>query len=290
MPPRATWKGHMKLSLVSFGVRIFNATTTATRISLNQLHKDCNSRLKQKMVCPVHGDIERAEIAKGYEYEEGKYVIIEPDELEALEQATSRTIEIDLFTTAESIDPTYLDAPYYVAPEGAVAESAFRVIREAMRKSGKVGVGRMVLHGAEHVITLEVKDTGFRMFKLRAASEVRPPAQYFEDIQNGEVDRNQLKLAEGLIESMTAPFQLREIRDSYQEALRALIQAKIEGREPAIVQESQVAQTFNFMDALKRSVEQAESAGRKKPKPAAGAKKPPARSIKPAAEKKRKKA
>ncbi|HVP73020.1 MAG TPA: Ku protein [Phycisphaerales bacterium] len=289
MPPRPIWKGHLRLSLVSFGVRLHNATSTTSRITFNQLHKGCNNRLKQKMVCPVHGEVERSEIAKGYEYEEGKYVIVQPEELEKLEAASSKTIDIDQFADVEDVDPVYFDAPYYVAPDGAVGEAAFRVVRDAMAKAGKVGIGRMVLHGAEHVISLQAYDKGFRLFKLRAASEVRTPDEYFEEVSAGSLDKTQLKLAEDLVSTMSAPFEAKDVKDRYQEALKDLIEAKIAGKEPAIVEEAQVAETYNFMDALKRSVAEAEKAGKAKPAP--GKKKPAAKSVKPAAAKKvRKKA
>jgi DNA end-binding protein Ku len=287
MPPRPIWKGHLRVSLVSFGVRLHNATSTTSRIAFNQLHKDCNNRLKQKMVCPVHGEVERSEIVKGYEYEEGKYVIVEAQELEKLEAASSKTIDIDQFADAEEVDAVYLDAPYYVAPDGPVGEAAFRIVRDAMKKAKKVGIGRMVLHGAEHVISLQPFDKGFRLFKLRAASEVRAADEYFEEIAAGAADKTQLKLAEDLVATMTAPFQAKDLKDRYQEALRDLIEAKIAGKQPAIVQEAQVSETYNFMDALKRSVEQAEKAGRAKPAP--GKKKPAAKSVKPAAARKERK-
>jgi DNA end-binding protein Ku len=277
------------VSLVSFGVRLYNATSSTSRISFNQLHKNCNNRLKQKMVCPVHGDVDRSEIVKGYEYEEGKYVIVDPSELEKLEAATSKTIDIDQFAKAEDVDPMYLDAPYFVAPDGPVGESAFRVVRDAMEKADKIAIGRMVLHGAEHVISVQAFEKGFRLFKLRAATEVRKPDEYFEDIAASATDKTQLKLAENLVETMTAPFEVHDVKDRYQEALKDLIEAKISGKAPAIVEEAQVVETYNFMDALKRSVEQAEKGV--KTKPAAGRKKPAAKSVKPAAAKRvRKKA
>lgn len=287
MPPRPIWKGHMRVSLVSFGVRLYNATSSTSRISFNQLHKGCNNRLKQKMACPVHGDVERSEIVKGYEYEEGKYVIVDPAELEKLEAASSKTIEIDQFAEADEVDPVYLDAPYYVTPDGPVGEAAFRVVRDAMKSAKKVGIGRVVLHGAEHVISLQPFDKGFRLFKLRAASEVRDPAEYFEDVSQAAADKTQVKLAENLVATMTAPFEATDVKDRYQEALKDLIEAKIAGKQPAIVEEAQVSETYNFMDALKKSVDQAEKAG--KVKPAQGKKKPAAKSVKPAAAKKERK-
>ena len=167
MPPRATWKGHLKLSLVTIAVRVYNATSSAGRIMLNQLHKDCNCRLKQQMVCPIHGNVERGDIVKGYEYEKDRYVVIDPEDLERVQVETTKAIEITSFVDPGELDPIYLNAPYYLAPDGPVAEGAFRVIREAMLKTGKVGIGRFVIGGREHFVALDVKDRGLVMTTLR---------------------------------------------------------------------------------------------------------------------------
>lgn len=286
MPPRANWKGHLKLSLVAIPVRVFNATSSAERISLNQLHKGCNSRLRQQMVCPIHGNVGREDIVKGYEYEKDRYVIIDPEEIEKIQVATTKAIEITQFVDPGELDPMLLDAPYYVAPDGPVAEEAFRVVREAIRKSGLVGIGRYVIGGREHQVAIQVKDRGLLMTTLRAASEVRNAAPYFEEIRNGEVDKGQLKLAADLIRNMSSSLDTAEITDRYQTALLGVVKAKIAGTAPSIVEAVEVDRTFNFMDALKASIEGAA------PKAAAAkkAKKPPAKSVEPAAKKKRKKA
>ena len=287
MPPRATWKGHLKVSLVAIPVRAYNATTSAGRINLNQLHKDCNSRLRQQMVCPIHGNVDRADIVKGYEYEKDRYVIIDPEDLERIQVETTKAIEIISFVDPAELEPLYLNAPYYLGPDGPVAEEAFRVIREAMRRAGKVGIGRFVIGGREHRVVLEVKDRGLLMTTLRGAEEVRDPSGYFDDIRNGEVDKGQLKLAADLIKSMTAALETSELKDRYQEALLGVVKAKVEGTEPAVVEAAKVDRSFNFMAALKASIGEppAKRAGKKAPR-----KKPPAKSVKSATKKKRKKA
>ena len=278
MPPRANWKGHLKLSLVAIPVRVYNATSSAGKITLNQLHKDCNSRLKQQMICPIHGSVERAEITKGYEYEKDRYVIIETEEIERIQMATTKAIEITQFVDPDELEPIYLSAPYYVAPDGPIAEEAFRVVCEAIRKSGKVGIGHYVIAGREHLVALEVKDRGLLMTTLRAATEVRKPHTYFEEIQEGKIDKSKLKLASDLIKSMTGPLVTGEIRDRYQEALLGVVKAKIEGTEPAVVESVEVESGFNFMDALKASIDKAPrkaATGKKK----VIRKKPPAKSV-----------
>ena len=280
MPPRPIWKGHLKLSLVSFAVRLHSATESSTKIRFNFLHRECGQRLKQQMICPVHGEIPRSEMVKGYEYEEDRYVVVEPEELKRLEAATSKTIEMDQFVDAAELEPIYLDRPYYLAPDGKVAQQPFQVIHEAMKRTKKVGIGRMVMHGSEHIVALQLEGKGFRLTTLNSADEIRKPQEYFEDIGDGKADAKQVNLAETLIDSITQPLDVREFRDRYQEALHKLVQAKIEGEdEPVIAEPADVAKTFNFMEALRASVGELEG----KPAKNAKRKKPPAKSVQPAA-------
>jgi DNA end-binding protein Ku len=266
MPPRATWKGHVKLSLVSFAVRVYNATGSASKISLNQLHKGCNQRLRQKLVCPEHGDVEKSEIVKGYEFEKGRYVVVDPEDLERIQLETTKTIE------------------NYVAPDGPVAEEAFRVIRDAMRKVNKIGIGRFVVGGKEQLVALDVEGRGLLMTTLRSAAEVRGSDAYFEDIPNGAIDGKQLELAEELIKGRTAELDTSTFVDRYQEAMLGVIKAKVEGKEPQIVEEVEMANPLSFMDALEASLGRA-AAEKKKTR-----KKPPAGSVKKTARQVRKKA
>jgi DNA end-binding protein Ku len=284
MPPRPIWKGHLKLSLVSFAVRLHSATETSTRIRFNYLHRDCGQRLKQQMICPVHGEIPRTEMVKGYEYEEDRYVVVEPEELKRLEAATSKTIEMDQFIKQDQLESIYLDRPYYLAPDGKVAQQPFYVIHEAMNRTRKIGIGRMVMHGSEHMVALQLEGKGFRLTTLNAADEIRNPQEFFEDIAGAKADAKQVHLAESLIDSITEPLEVGKLRDRYQEALHKLVQAKIEGEEePVIAEEEDVAKTFNFMEALRASVGELEG----KPARQIKRKKPPARSVQPAAKRRK---
>lgn len=268
MPPRASWTGHIKCSLVSFPVRIYNAITASSRISFNQLSRKTNNRLRQQMVDPEEGEpVDRADIVKGYEYEKDHYVIIDDSDLEKIRLETARVIDLQQFVHAEELDPLYLENPYYVAPDGPVAEEAFRVFREAMKAKKQVGIGRLVLSGREQIVAMGVKDKGFVLTTLRYAAEVRSSTAYFEDIRNGEVSKPNLKLAEQLIASLTRPFDPAKFTDRYQDALMEVIKAKIEGTEPVVAQEVEMGTVINLMEALKQSV-------------AAAPKKPPAKSIK----------
>ncbi|MCI0362576.1 MAG: hypothetical protein L0Y44_08405, partial [Phycisphaerales bacterium] len=163
MVPRPTWKGFLQLSLVTFGVRLYTATTSASKITFNQLHKGCGQRLRQKLACPAHGEVERSDIVKGYEHEEGRYVVVDQAELDALEAKASKTIEITQFSDPKELQPIYHDRTYYVAPDGPVAEQGFRVIHKAMQKSGKIGIGRFVIHGSEHIVALAPEGRGFTL-------------------------------------------------------------------------------------------------------------------------------
>ena len=274
MPPRASWTGYLKLSLVTIPIRLYNAIGSTSKISLNQLHKNCNQRLKQQMVCPIHGKVEKEDIVKGYEFEKDKYVVIDEADLEGLALETTKAIEITQFIERSQLNPVYLNAPYYVGPDGPIAEEAFRVVREAMRQSGKMGIGRVVMSGKEHVIALDVEDKGFKLSTLYYSSEVRSGAPYFEDIRNGDVDPKLLEMARQLIEQYTVDFNPEQYKDRYQDALLEIIKQKIAGTTPVVIQRTEVGKVVNFMDALKQSVAQL---------PAKVSRKPPVESVKPAA-------
>ena len=272
MPPRATWKGQLKLSLVSFPIRLHNAISSTNRVSLNQLHAQCHRRLKQQMICPEHGAVERSDIVKGYEFEKNNYVVIEDEDLDKIRLESVKTIELTQFIDADELQPIYLNTPYYVAPDGPVAEEAFRVIREALRRSHKIGIGKVVMSGREYVVALDVLDKGFVLNTLRSAAEVHKPAAYFEDIRDGEIADDQLQLAQTLIDSKAAPLDEAKFVDRYQDALLELVKAKIAGAEPVAAPEEEAEKVINLMDALRQSV-------------ASLPKKPPAKSVKQAKKK-----
>ena len=301
MPPRAMWTGQLRFSLVTIGVRLYAATESAGRVSLNQLHKGCHQRLKQQMVCPLHGPVERDDIVKGYEYEKDTYVIIEKEELENLRLETTKTIDLVEFVPSDGVDPLFIDAPYFLGPDGPVAEEAFRVIREALRKTDRVGIGKLALHSREHIIALRPSGNGMLLSTLRYASEVRSPVEYFKDIENGQVDKEQLDLAMTIIKKKAGKFDAEEFTDRYQDAFMKLIKDKAQGAVTIEAPAEEAPVTFNFMEALKRSVEdtgerpaeKAEAKSGEKPAKAAGKipRKPAAKSApsQPAAQQKKRK-
>ena len=261
MPPRAMWTGQLRLSLVSFGVRMYAATESSKRVSMNQLHKDCHQRVRNQLSCPTHGTVARDDIVKGYEYEKDSYVIISAEDMESIRLPSSKTIDLVQFVDADEIDALYYNAPYYLGPDGPVAEEAFRVIREAMKRSNKVGLGKLVLHGREHVVALRVSGKGFLMTTLRYASEVRGNDEVFTDITDGSVEKEQIALAESIMKSKTAAFDPGKFHDQYQEAFFKVVKSKIEGEQPVFVEPDEAPPAFNFMDALKKSVAEADTAG-----------------------------
>jgi DNA end-binding protein Ku len=268
MAPRASWTGFLRLSLVTIPVRLYNAVTSTSRVSLNQLHKNCNLRLRQQMVCPEHGAVGKDEIVKGYQFEKDKYVVIDNADLQKIKLETTKTIELIQFVDANELDLVYLNTPYYVTPEGPVAEESFRIVREAMREANKVGIGQVVMLNREQVIALRVQENGFTLNTLHYAEEVRNAQTYFGEIKNGSVDKSQLSLARQLVNNLTLPFDPGKFVDHYQNALLEIVKAKIEGSEPVLVQKAEHGKVINLMDALKQSLARSEGTGtevRKKP-------------------------
>ena len=256
MALRASWSGYLKLSLVTIPVRMYNAISSTSRVSLSQLHKNCQHRVRQQLICPEHGKLEREDIVKGYEYEKDKYVVIDESDLQKIKLETNKTIDLIQFVKPDEVDPMFFDKTYYMTPDGPMAEDAFRVVREAMRKANKMAIGRVVMLGKEHLIALRVQDKGFTLSTLHYASEIRQAAPYFEEIRNGEVDKDQLALATLLVENNTAAFDPGQFTDRYEEALLEVIKAKIAGSEPVVVQQVEAGKIIDLMSALKQSLAQ----------------------------------
>lgn len=270
MAPRASWKGYLKLSLVSCPVRLYPATSTNDRVRFNQLHKDTHNRINMKPVDPELGLVERADLVKGYEYEDKKYVIIDDSDLEAVKLETNHTLAIEAFVEGGEIDSIWQDTPYYLAPDGAMAEETFAVLREAMAKAGKVAIARLVLSSRERVVTIAPRDRGMYVCTLRGPGEVRATSGYFGDIPDVKPDPEMLELAEALIAQKTTAFDPKAYDDRYEAALMAMIKEKLKGHKPIIAAEPARGNVVNLMDALKQSLGQAKppAASRSKPAPA----------------------
>jgi DNA end-binding protein Ku len=275
MAPRASWKGYLRLSLVSCPVRLYPATSAKERITFNQLHKKTHNRINMKPVDPELGLVERSDLVKGYEYEDKQYVIIDETDLESVRIESNHTMNIEAFVEEHEVDVIYQDLPYYLAPDGAMAEETFIVLREAMRKTGKLAIARLVLSSRERIVTIGPRENGMFVCTLRNPNEVRGTAEYFNTIPIGKPDPEMLELAERLIEQKFTRFDPGNYEDRYEIALMQMIKEKLKGHKPIIAAAPERGNVINLMDALKASLSQskppAKSKGKAEPaaKPAA---------------------
>lgn len=257
MPSRPYWKGHMRLSLVTFAVALYPVIATSGRIAFHQLQKGTGCRIREKKVCPDSGaEVASGDIVKGYEYEKDHYMVVEDEDLEKVRLETRKTIELIQFFQATEVDPIFYDKPYYVVPDGAMAEEAYAVVREALARSGQAALGRVVLSGRERLTAVMPRDKGFVLHTLHANDLVRKPAAYFADIRSevGPDMADEVAVAEQLIARKSAPFDPRKFVDRYEEALRAVIDEKLKGREAVVEAAPSPGNVVNLMEALKRSL------------------------------------
>jgi len=256
MAPRASWKGYLKLSLVSCPVRLYPATSSQDRVRFNQLHKDTHNRINMKPVDPELGLVERSDLVRGYEYEDKKYIIVDDSDLDAVKIETNHTLNIEAFVEGEDVDSIWQDTPYYLAPDGKMAEETFIVLREAMRKAGKVAIARLVLSSRERVVTIAPREAGMYVCTLRAPNEVRATSTYFDEIPDEEPDKEMLELATALIAQKSTKFDPKAYEDRYETALITMIKEKLKGHKPIIAAAPERGNVVNLMDALKASLGQ----------------------------------
>ncbi|UXN69254.1 Ku protein [Devosia neptuniae] len=275
MAARASWKGQLRLSLVSCQVKLFPATSASERISFNQLHKETHNRINMKAVDPELGLVERSDLVRGYEYEPKQYIIIDDADIDAVRIESNHTMNIEAFVDAGEVDVLYQDTPYYLAPDGAMAEETFVVLREALRKSGKVAIARLVLTSRERVVTIGARETGMFVTTLRNPNEVRGTAEYFDNIPVGKPDPEMLDLAQKLIEQKVTTFNPKDYEDRYEQALMAMIREKLKGHNPIIAAAPERGNVINLMDALKASLGEAKPAAKSKTKAAPAPKESP---------------
>jgi DNA end-binding protein Ku len=251
--PRASWNGFLRLSLVSCPVSLVPATTEAKRIRFNQLNGKTGNRVQQQLIDSQTGEVvDRDEIVKGYEFARGQYVTITDDELKSLQIESSKIIDLDRFVDRDEVDPVYLDASYYVYPDGKLAAETFRVIGEAMARKNKVGLGRVTMSSRERLVLVEPRGAGLVMSTVRSDDEVRPAE--FGAPEKGEVDADMVAIAETIIERRSGAFDPASFRDRYQDALRELVAEKTKGQVVATREVAEPAKVVNLMDALKRSL------------------------------------
>jgi DNA end-binding protein Ku len=260
MKPRSIWKGHLKLELITLPVRLYTMLNEAEKVSFNQLHKGCHQRLRQELVCPIHGKTERDQIVKGYEIEPDRYVVVDPTELDAIKLESTRCIELIQFVAAANLDPALLDTPHYLGPDGPVSESAFAVLREAMRRRKRIGLGQVIMGGRERLVALRPEGKGMVLTSLRHPAEIRQADQVFEHVAQQKPDPAPLKLAEQLIENKVGDFDPAAFPDRYQSAVRDLITVKLNGTPPIQVLRQAAAPVIDLVAALQQSLAQTSSA------------------------------
>lgn len=283
----SVWKGHLTFGLISIPIRM-SAAARGERISFNQLHNVCHSRLKQPLFCPVcNRQVERSEIVKGYEHEKDQYVLFSEEELDKIEPASARVMEILEFVKLDEMDPLYFDSSYYVAPEEA-GTKAYKLLMSAMKESGYGAIAKLTMHQREHIVIIRPGTKGMTLHTMFYTNEIR--AAESVPIDKIEIKEQEKKLAEQLIQSLAAPFEPQKYRDEYQENVKSMISAKLKGQEITEAPQQQLAPVIDLMEALKKSLAE-------KRAPAASAagpvgKKPPARALQPVpvAQKKGKKA
>jgi DNA end-binding protein Ku len=266
MAARPTWKGFLKISLVNIPVRVFPATDSAATISFNQLHGECQTRIQQKRWCPkCDREVPLAEIVKGYEFEKGRYVVVDEEDLAKVRPESTRVIDLVQFTEVDAIDPIYVERPYYLAPDGQMALEAFAVIREGM--AGKAGIGKLALYGREYLVAVQPRDKGLVMYTMRRANEVRS-MDAIEELEHvpEKVKPEEIKMAKQVIGNFEGQLDLAEYRDAYQEELQRIIDAKIAGQEIVATEEQAPPKVVNLMDALRQSLDRVSTTKKKSAK------------------------
>ena len=274
MVGRPYWSGQLKISLVSFGVQLYPAVNTQAGINFHQIDKATGERVRHMNVVNGDAPVENAEIVKGYEYTKGKYIAIDPDEIKRLRVPTKRVIEIRQFVDLGELAPEIFEKPYFVLPGPKESQEAFAVVRAAMEQSGKAAVGEVAFSGREHLVAFAVpkdKGPGMMAYTMRYAEELRKAEEYFSGIAPVEIDKKQLAMAADLVKAYTAPFKFEEYKDDYEAALHELIEAKQKNMPLPLEEEAPARATgIGLMDALRRSLEEAKPAARKKPPARAG--------------------
>jgi DNA end-binding protein Ku len=282
--PRAMWKGAISFGLVTIPVSVYPATEEKT-LRFNQLHDDDGGRIRMKRTCSVDGEeVGYEHIVKGYEYEKDRYVILTDEDFEAIPVESSRAIDIQQFVDLEEIDPMQYKKSYYLVPEETGAK-AYALLREALNRSGKVGVAKVSFRDKEHLAALRFRDDAFVLETMYWPDEIREADFGGVDV-SAKVRPNELEMAQTLIENLTADWNPTEFKDEYREALLRIVEAKINGEEIEIVEAEPTAKVVDLMDALKASVAAAkkESKEEAQPKKKAASKKTTAK--KPAPRKK----
>lgn len=279
MAIRSTWKGYLKVSLVSVPLKAYTASSSSSRpISLNQLHETCKSRIQYRKVCPVHGEVPSDEIVSGYEYSKGHYVVIESEEIDKLRTESDRSITVDAFVGAATVDPIYHSGQtYYLVPDGPIGQKPYALIQQSIADEGLNGVGRVVISNKERLVLLRPIEKLIAMTVLQYQAQVKQPSGFEDELVEMKASAQELKLTKTLLEGLTREdLDIGEYTDAWVERMTELVEAKVQGKEIVSPPAPEEPEIINLMDALKQSVNQLKG-------PRGGEKKKPGRKMAPSA-------
>lgn len=261
MAPRTSWKGFIKLSLVSVPVKAFTSSNSGEDVRLNQLHQECNSRVKYQKICPEHGVLKSDDIVSGYEYAKDEYVIVKSDELNQVRKQSDKSISIFGFIKPEEVDPVYnAGRTYYLAPDGVVGNRPYSLLREGMVAAGVCGLAQIIISGREQLVLLRPLDSLLVMTVLQHAAKVKPIDEFQELVEEQDLTPDEMKLADTLIQaSKIEEFDYSKYKDEYTDELKRLIRMKVDGQEIVQAPDLEEPKILNLMDALKQSVAAAQA-------------------------------
>ncbi len=271
MAARAYWQGQIRLALVSIPVEIYPATKSGAAVSFRQIHEPSGKPIKYEKVVTGVGPVDPDEILKGYEVSKGNYVLLEQEEIEAVKIESRKTLELVQFVEADAIDVLYYEKPYFVLPADDLAEEAYAVLRDALRRTKKVGLGQLSVRGREQLVSLKPCGRGLVLEVLRYADEVTRAQTYFRGLPETEADADLLDLATTIIEKKTGPFKPEEFHDRYVDALQQLIEKKKKAKGKRVIEDvedaapSRGGNVIDLMAALKKSVGDSGGAAARKP-------------------------
>ena len=277
MAYRPTWQGHLKLSLVTCPVGLYTATNSGGDVHFNLINPKTNNRIKMITTDPDTGPLDRSDLVKGYEVAKGEYILLTDEEIKSVKLESTKTINIERFVPGEEIDRIYWDNPYYLAPDGKLAQEAFGVIRTAMERSGQIALARIVIATRERILALEPRGKGILAYTIRSDAEVRKPDEIFDSISDANPDAAMISIAEKIIEQQEGPFDPSQFVDRYEEALKALIAEKQKGHKVVAAAEPDDTNVVDLMAALRASLAKKGATAPAKTSPKTPAAKPKAK-------------
>ncbi len=266
LPARPVWTGQIRLALVALPVKLYSALDSREKIAFNQIHEPSKQRIKYEKVVPGLGPVDKDEIVKGYEVQKGRYVLFSDEEFEALKVDSKKTLDMIQFAPAETIDPIYFDKPYYALPDGKLADEPYRVVRDALRRTGTIGLGQITMRGRSYIAAVKPYEDGILVETIHYAEELRAAKGFFDEIPAGKSEPDLVDLAEELIKRKQAPFDASKFEDEYSQALERLIKKKIEREGETILEDQESAapdyggNVVSLVDALKKSLAKKQAA------------------------------